>query len=157
MGHRSRLWRKRFGCGHRGFGRYCHRCRDAKLERKRKRRAVREAKRRRIAERAEERRLEERWRERQDWLDLYRSDAVDLRRLPEPVVVKVRGILVELAKGKALGALLAKRMKFDRTLVRVPVGYRYRLLCRIEKGVVKPLRVMSHEAYNRVARNRMDR
>lgn len=155
MGHRSRLWRKQFGCGHRGFGRYCHRCREQKLEQKRRRQAEQATKQRQVAEQAEERRLEERWQERQDWLDLYGCGGVDLRRLPKPVVVKARRILAELADGKALGALLGKRMGFDRTLVRVPVGYRYRLLCRLEAGVVRPLRVMSHEAYNRVARNRM--
>jgi hypothetical protein len=46
------------------------------------------------------------------------------------------------------------RMNFDRTLIRIPVGRRYRMLCREQDGQVVPLRVLSHEQYNAYASNR---
>jgi len=30
MAHKSRIQKKRFGCGHMGFGEYCHLCEDVK-------------------------------------------------------------------------------------------------------------------------------
>ena len=45
-----------------------------------------------------------------------------------------------------------RRFNFDRTLLRIPVSYRYRLLCRWQSGQIIPLQVLSHESYNAVAR-----
>jgi hypothetical protein len=50
--------------------------------------------------------------------------------------------------------LQGKRLSFDRTLLRIPVTYRYRLLCRWYSNQVIPLQVLSHEAYNAIARNK---
>lgn len=163
MGHRSRRWRKRFACGHRGFGRYCHRCAERRRPRPKQGKQHdlqvldRPSRDRPTEDQHEEAYWQERWQERQDWLDLFHADAVDLRHLPKPIVRKARRILAELEQGKAVGQLLGKRMPFDRNLVRIPVGYRYRLLCRWEESGLRPLKVMSHEAYNRVARNRFKR
>ena len=111
---RSRKHRKRFACGHRGFGQYCHCCAD------------REAARRKKAE---------------------------LRREPKMVMQKAKQILGWLRDGVHPGALGGKQFGFDRDLLRIPVGYRYRLLCRREGQGFEPLEVLSHEAYNPVMRN----
>lgn len=130
---RSRKHRKRFACGHRGFGQYCHRCADADAQRQRK------AALRRV-------RKEQRKRERS-------IEGLDLSRLPRMVIQKARQILARLSEGKHPGALGGKQFGFDRDLLRIPVGYRYRLLCRRGADGFQPLEVLSHEAYNPVMRN----
>jgi hypothetical protein len=48
-----------------------------------------------------------------------------------------------------------KRFRFDRTLVTIPVTYDYRMLCREKEGKMVPIKVLSHEAYNAIARNKV--
>jgi hypothetical protein len=150
MGHRSRKQRQRFACGHRGFGQYCHRC-ASQSARRRQRRShgisvsplspspVRQC----------------RSTARQFWRQSFAADPVDLSHLPQKIVLKARLILARLAAGEGFWQVLGQRMSHDRSLIRIPVGYRYRLLCRLEDHQLWPLQVMSHETYNRVARNRM--
>lgn len=97
----------------------------------------------------------ERREERLRWRRLFEGDGVELRHLPRKVVEKARQVIADLGNGVSLAVLRGKRLRGDRTLVRVPVGYRYRLLCRWGDDGIVPLRVMSHEAYNRVARHPM--
>ena len=130
---RSRKHRQRFDCGHRGFGRYCHRCADAEMGRRRKAEGRRESQERRAQGRV--------------------MDGVNLAKLPKKVVQKAKEILGWLRQGVHPGAIGARQFKFDRDWLRIPVGYRYRLLCWRGKEGIKPLKVMSHEAYNPVMRN----
>jgi hypothetical protein len=78
---------------------------------------------------------------------------LDLTRLPPVVAQKAQHILAALAAGQSLKTLKAKRFAFDRSLIRVPVTYRYRLLCRQVGSRIFPLKLLSHEAYNSIARN----
>jgi hypothetical protein len=130
---RSRKHRKRFACGHRGFGRYCHCCADAAAKRQQQAELRRERK--------EERRRE------------WTIEGVNLAKLPKVVMQKAQQILAGLRQGKHPGALGGKQFNFDRDLLRIPVGYRYRLLCRRVEGGFQLLEVLSHEAYNPVMRN----
>lgn len=84
----------------------------------------------------------------------YREDCVDITRLPPKVVAKARQVIEALHSGASLHQLRGKRFVFDRTLIGIPVTYRYRLLCRHLKAGIVPLKVMSHETYNAVVRNR---
>lgn len=130
---RSRKYRRRFDCGCRGFGQYCHRCAEGETERRRKVEGRREIRKPRAQGRV--------------------MDGVNLAKLPKKVVEKAKQILGWLRQGVHPGAIGGKQFQFDRDQLRIPVGYRYRLLCwRGEEGV-KPLKVMSHEAYNSVMRN----
>ena len=52
------------------------------------------------------------------------------------------------------GELRGRRFSFDRTLLRIPVTYRYRLLRRWSENGIMPLMVLSHKDYNAVVRNR---
>lgn len=95
----------------------------------------------------------ERQRHRDAWGASFDHDPINLRGLPKPVVIKSRDILTELAAGTHFKALGGKRMKPDRTVVRIPVGHRYRMLCRDHQGQIIPLSVLSHEDYNTYANN----
>ncbi len=139
---RRRQYRKRFNCGHRGFGRYCHRCLPMTapvpmpaivIDRPPQATPKSLAK--------------------QQWQLSFAHDPIDLTHLPKPIVIKTRRILAALNQGVAPGTLQGNRFKFDRTLLRLPVSYRYRLLCRWQAGQIIPLQVLSHEAYNAIARN----
>lgn len=79
---------------------------------------------------------------------------MDLRGLPTHVVQKSRYILDELEKGKHFSKLHGKRMAFDRAVISVPVGLRYRMLCQEEQGRILPVMVLSHEDYNAYANNK---
>jgi hypothetical protein len=90
----------------------------------------------------------------QQWQASFAQDPIDLTHLPKPIVLKTRKILAALEQGMAPSQLQGKRLSFDRTLLRIPVTYRYRLLCRWYSNQVIPLQVLSHEAYNAIARNK---
>ncbi|MDX2214578.1 MAG: hypothetical protein SFY66_14910 [Oculatellaceae cyanobacterium bins.114] len=61
--------------------------------------------------------------------------------------------MADLQNGVSLYQLRGRRMSFDRNLIRIPVTYRYRLLCYQQMTQITPLKVMSHETYNSIARN----
>ncbi len=90
----------------------------------------------------------------QQWQQRFAADPIDLTHLPKPIVLKTRQILAALEQGVSPAQLQGRRFSFDRTLLRIPVGYRYRLLCRWYCDRIVPLQVLSHEAYNAVARNK---
>jgi len=134
MSYRPRKHKKRFRCGHRGFGQYCHCCADRQKKRQTQQRQRRQ--------------------QRQQWQQTFANDPIDLTRLPKKIVLKARSILSALSQGQGFWTVLGKRLSFNRQLIRIPVTYRYRLLCRTVGDKVVPLKLLSHEAYNRVARNK---
>jgi hypothetical protein len=134
MSRRRRRYRKRFECGHRGFGRFCHCCADGKKKREK---MV-------LGQRQKRVRVQQ----------VESNDAIDLRHLPRAAMEKARRVLGMLEEGANWMGLGEKLFHFDRSLMRIPVGYRYRLLCRRDQSGITPLAVMTHEAYNPVARNK---
>ena len=153
MVRRSHKRRKRFSCGHLGFGQFCHRCLrglvpspGSQLSKKEK-----------IYPKAKGRRV---WKPaaspaaKCQWQASFTHDPIDLSHLPKPIVLKARRILASLSQGTAPSQLQGKRFNFDRTLLRIPITYRYRLLCRWEIDRIVPLQVLTHEAYNAIARNK---
>ncbi len=128
MSDRSRKHKKRFACGHRGYGRYCHRCAHQQ--------AIRTA------------RLQKRQGKRQQWQALFLEDPIDLKPLPKPVVKKARDVLQALQQGTYYWQLSGKRLNRAREVISIPVTRRYRLLCRETQDGIQPVKVVSHEAYN---------
>ena len=125
---RSRKWRKRFGCGHRGYGRFCHCCAD------------RDA---RVREKSQERRESKQVRQ-----ESRQVGGWDLSRFPKAIFGKVREVLMSLGNGVNPGELGGKRFGFAREMMRIPIGYRHRLLCRWDQDGVEPLELLTHEDYN---------
>jgi hypothetical protein len=125
-----RRHRKRFQCGHRGFGRYCHCCAD------------------RVA--AKHAILMAQQLSRQQWQETFAQDQIELSHLPRAIALKARDILSALQQGTAYWQLGGKRLQPTREIVRIPVTYRYRLLCRQDNDQLVPLKLLSHEDYNRL-------
>lgn len=133
MSHRSRLHRKRFVCGHRGYGKYCHRCADRKAQKQIK--------------------LAQKTLQRDQWKATFAKDEIDLQHLPKQIVLKARKVLAELSVGTDYWEVSGKRLNIVREIVRIPITRRYRLLCHHDGKSVKPLKIMSHEEYNPLFRN----
>lgn len=128
MSHRSRKHKKRFACGHRGYGQYCHCCARQQAQRTAK--------------------LRQRQGKRQQWQALFWADSIDLRPLPKSVVKKARDVVQALQQGTSYWQLSGKRLHIAREVVSIPVTRRYRLLCRDTQEGIQPVKVISHEAYN---------
>lgn len=116
--------KKTFPCGHTGKGQYCHKCSE------------------------QQRLVQERAAERQAWASQFENDAIDLTNLPKHLVEKSRGILKKIEDGEPWQALGGKKLHHDSGIIRIPVGYNYRLLCRLNNSRLIPYKVLSHEEYN---------
>jgi hypothetical protein len=138
MSRRRRRHRKRFKCEHRGFGRFCHQC----MSMKRKSEGM--------SVHGKKKRGDQAMRMKKDAV----GDIIELGHLPASIGGKARKILERLEHGASWLKMGGKTFHFDRSLIRIPVSYRYRLLCRREQSGITPLAVMTHEAYNPVARNK---
>lgn len=135
MVRRRRKYRKRFACGHRGFGKWCHRCASERSQQRQRLPAHSAAEQSQAPIR-------------QQWQQSFAQDVIELMHLPKSIVLKARDILSKLSQGVEYWRLRGKRLRSNHEVVRIPVGYRYRLLCRAEDDSVKPWKVLSHEDYN---------
>lgn len=129
----KRLW----PCGHRGQGKFCHRC---------------------VQEEDERLQLE---------AELAADDAVSNPDAPVESFLGVRGLPVEvrtralqiidsIAAGLHWSKLGGKfREGGRRKILSVPVGYRYRLVFRLEEGILQPVACISHEKYNHIKAKRI--
>ena len=133
MSRRSRKHRKRFTCGHRGFGQYCHRCADTERLRQKRQAARTVAK--------QQRRLEQ------------THNGLSLRGLPKAIAAKTREVLTAVEQGTQYWQLAGKRLTDWRQIIRIPVTRRYRLLCRDDGNGITPLKLLTHEDYNKLVRN----
>jgi len=117
--------RKTFPCGHRGRGQYCHRCQSEQTRRQQEK-SKREN---RSAELA--------------------AAPVDLSRVPVSVADRAIEVIAQLQAGKPYMVLRGKRLHRmgQRKIISVPVGKRWRLICRDSNGL-QFIEVISHETYN---------
>lgn len=154
MSRRSRKHKKRFICGHRGLGRYCHRCATPAQPQARAaaQPVTHPAQPNQIEQAAQQARLA-RQIKRQQWQALFAQDGIDLTHLPPKIVIKVRHLIAQLNQGIAYWQLGGKRLHGERHAIKIPVTYRYRLLCSQQGSQITPTQVLSHEAYNSVFRN----
>ena len=118
--------RRAFPCGHTGRGRYCHRCQQEKQEKQK----VTQAK--------------------EEWREQLASSPIPLVDLPPAVATRAFDIITELKAGAPYRSFKGKRMVTigQREIISVPVGRRYRLVCREVDGLLEFLEIISHEEYN---------
>lgn len=120
-----------FPCGHKGYGKVCHCCEQQQLAKEKEVLAI------------EEKRIQK-----QEWDALFAQDLIDLRGLPDYVVIKARAIIAGLIDQKSYRQFNGKRMKHNRLVVSIPVTRNYRMLCEDCGNFVLPQKVLSHEDYN---------
>jgi|GEM_PF-480738 hypothetical protein len=89
-------------------------------------------------------------------LDILESspDPISLQGLPVTVTKRCREIFARLQTSVNYNhQLRGKRLRFDRTVISIPLPHYYRMLCRDEGRAIVPLRVVSHQEYNKIVRN----
>lgn len=124
---------KQFECGHRGRGRWCHRCAAEQHARERETQqaaAVASA----LAE------------TKGAFRKLFPGQSRDCEAFPIQVVERAVVVGAALAAGQSPSVLRGHRMPFDRTVFRFHLPGHYRLVVR-DEGTGE-MTVMSHEQYN---------
>jgi len=118
--------KKVFPCGHRGKGRYCHRCKQ------------------------DEERLSKRKEAKYAWKKQVLSLPLDLEQLPRDVVKKVMKVVEDLEKSGSYTDFKGKRLVHigQREVISIPIGRSYRLICKDTGGSLEYLEVITHETYN---------
>lgn len=86
----------------------------------------------------------------QEPLQLYTTDPIDLRHLPQPrLVEQARAILIAISNGVHYHKFNGKRMHYNKRIISIPLNYSYRLIFRKTKDGFIPLSCDSHETYNK--------
>lgn len=116
--------KKKFSCGHVGYGKECHRCKQKQVLWEQKRR------------------------EKNAWEQTFTKDPIDLSSLPKNVVLKARQIIRNIQNQKSYTNFRGKRLRHDRLIISIPVTRNYRLICRDQGKFLVPEAVVSHEDYN---------
>lgn len=126
--------KKNFPCGHRAFGRFCHRCAHATAV------AARPAQSRAVHQAA-----------RAAWAASFDADPIDLRGLPRrELVYEARRVIAALAEGQDYRTFGGKQLVRWPGFVSVPLGHHYRLIFNRRDGALRPYGAFSHEQYNGV-------
>jgi len=82
-------------------------------------------------------------------LKTLKSDQIDLSRLPtQKIADKVRRIMDAIAAGTCYTSFKGKRMRYDRSVISIPVNREYRIIYDKCSNGIFPRTVMSHESYN---------
>ena len=118
--------KKTFPCGHRGSGKFCHRC------------AEDEKRKNQISQARAERRSR------------LSASPIPLNHLPANVADKTLRVIVELQSGASYLDFMGKRLKTigQRDVILIPVGRRHRLICREVNGSLEFVEAITHEEYN---------
>lgn len=116
--------KKRFPCGHRGYGQICHTCAAKQSQREQKKIY------------------------KSEWEASFAADPIDLTALPKNVVLKARRIITGLQNAKNYRDFHGKRLRHNRLIISIPVTRNYRLICRDHGSFLNPEAVISHEDYN---------
>jgi putative NADH-flavin reductase len=127
MAKRKRI----FPCGHKGYGKACHRCTQELVAQHH------------YVEEVAEKQTKKQRREAS-----FARDIIDLRGLPEHVVTKARAIIAALGENKNYRDFGGKRLRHNRLIVSIPVTRNYRMLCEDCGTFLIPQKVLSHEDYN---------
>ncbi|MFM6192014.1 MAG: hypothetical protein ACKPEN_12585 [Planktothrix sp.] len=124
--------RKRtFPCGHKGYGKLCHRCNQQEVTQDSQNQAIEDKKTKKL-----------------EWEASFAQDIIDLRGLPDYVVIKARAIIAGLNDQKSYRDFGGKRLRHNRFIISIPVTRNYRMLCQDSGSFLVPQKVLSHEDYN---------
>ncbi|HAN75078.1 MAG TPA: hypothetical protein DCQ51_15765 [Planktothrix sp. UBA8407] len=124
--------RKRtFPCGHKGYGKICHRCNQQEVTKDSHSQAIEDKRTKKL-----------------EWEASFARDIINLRGLPDYVVIKARAILAGLSDQKSYRDFGGKRLRHNRFIISIPVTRNYRMLCQDSGNFLVPQKVLSHEDYN---------
>ena len=123
--------RKTFPCGHKGYGRKCHRCAQQQAQQE-----------------LQAQSLEDKIQEKIEWKESFERDPIDLRALPHHVVRKARVIIAGLQNQQDYREFGGKRLRHNRFIISIPITRNYRMICHDDGDVTGRQAVLSHAQYN---------
>lgn len=124
--------KKHFSCGHTGLGKYCHAC--AAISKSPEPESPVSSVASDVFVSADQRFT----------LSIACIQPNQLRQKAHNILRRI------LDEGEPYTVFGGKRMQFSRSIISIPVGYRFRLvLTETDSGDKQPLEAMSHETYNR--------
>lgn len=91
---------------------------------------------------------EERKQQKREWEAQFANDPIDLRALPNHLVVKARTIITRLQDQPNYRDFGGKRLRHNRLIISIPLSRDYRMICRDCGSQLVPEAVLSHEEYN---------
>ena len=119
--------KKLFPCGHAGKGKYCHRCEQkltaAKLATKH------------IA-------------------PVYAAGSAEgvlpgSESAPKATKAKAQEVARQIREGTSVSFFKGQRLRHDRSIISIPIGYSWRLVCLDTEGGVEVKGLFTHEEYNK--------
>lgn len=124
--------KKTFPCGHKGKGKYCHRCAAEKNASKKTQKNQQQDK-----------------QAKQAWLDTFADDPIDLQPLQlKSRILKARKIIRGIANGIPYTQFRGKRMNYDRHVITIPINRDFRLIYHETDNGLELIEVIDHEKYN---------
>ena len=78
----------------------------------------------------------------------FQERGIQVNRTPADVLRKARKLVEQLESGAPYWKLHGKRMAWDRRLVSIPIGRKWRLMAEDVDGQIVPKQVISHAKYN---------
>jgi hypothetical protein len=80
---------------------------------------------------------------------LIASIKIDTKGIPIDIVEMAATIIQKMNEGECYGKLGGKALRHNHDIISIPLGRKWRLLCkRIEGRSVEPRKILSHEDYN---------
>ncbi len=120
--------KKTFPCGHKGKGKYCHRC-----EQENKRSEIEKS-----SKEADD-----------QWKKLFETDPINLRPLlRRNLIEKARKIISGIEKGIHYSKYKGKIMRYNRNVISIPINHDFRLILHRTKNGIIVKDLMDHESYN---------
>lgn len=80
----------------------------------------------------------------------FESRRIDVAHIPLDVQKKAAKIIQQIEGGTPLFMLGIQRMKWDKTISSIAIGFKWRLVLRDREA----RKLLSHEDYNRIAHNK---
>ncbi len=147
--------KKKFACGHKGYGRVCHHCvqkQEKITDRRLKSTDISLSSSSLHSQSTRGKKNNSEWEKRRqdklEWEAAFARDPINLRNLPKNVVIKSRRIIEKLQIRSDYRQFHGKRLRHDRFVISIPVTRNYRLICRDCGNLLVPEAVVSHEDYN---------
>lgn len=124
--------RRQFSCGHRGKGKFCHRCAAEN-----KQHAANETARKKLAETKQH--LQQ---------VMTESGLAGIEKVPFKIAQQAIKVAEAIRSGAPIAKYKGKRLQVHRDTISIPIGHRWRLMCKDQNCQIEPIEIISHETYN---------
>jgi hypothetical protein len=75
------------------------------------------------------------------------------KKLPKSYQEKAKNVILSIKNGESYKLFNGKRFKVHTSLVGIPLGLHFRILCRFENEKLVPWKLLTHAEYDRYGQN----